>query len=95
MRRHLWWVLGLVLLGAGVALALTSRSEPTDFGWFAYTPLEGPVGQFPASQAYLVSRGAICGAGVAALGLLVLAAGLGYVLGRRRRAEVAADRPEA
>ena len=92
MRRQLWWVVGLVLVGAGVALALTSRSEPTDFGWFAYTPLDDPD-TFPASRSYLVSRGMLYGTGLATLGLVLLAGGLGYVLGRRRRPEVAADRP--
>ena len=38
MRRHAWWVMGLVLIGGGVALALAARRGPDDFGWFAYSP---------------------------------------------------------
>lgn len=92
MRRFLWFALGLVLLGAGLLLALTSPPPAaTDFGWLAYTPLEGPeadwyFGWDEPMRGVTVSRGLIVGCVVGVLGLLVLATGVAYRLGRRRAA---------
>jgi hypothetical protein len=33
--RHLWWILGLALVGGGLAIALSSQASPTNVGWFA------------------------------------------------------------
>jgi heme/copper-type cytochrome/quinol oxidase subunit 1 len=92
VRRFIWLALGLALVVAGVALAVTAAPPgPTDFGWFAYTPLEerpGPdwtMAWGNGDQALIVTRGHVVGAGVTALGVLVLATGVAYRLGRRQR----------
>lgn len=93
MLRHLWWVLGLALVFGGVAVVLSSRTSSSDFGWFAYTPLsDDPDGQMGwgdslwSGSAVVVSRWQLVGGAGAALGLLVLAGGIGFRLGRRRDA---------
>jgi hypothetical protein len=89
--RHLWWVAGLVLVCGGVAVALSARTGPDDFGWFAYTPPshdpEGAMswrGPISNGSALVVSRWQVAGAAVATLGLMVMAGGVGFHLGRRR-----------
>lgn len=91
MRRYLWWILGLVLVGAGVLIALSARPGPADFGWFAYTPLDdqpdwsmGWSDPFSSGSAMIVSRWQLVGGVVAAIGLMVVASGIGFHLGRRR-----------
>jgi heme/copper-type cytochrome/quinol oxidase subunit 1 len=91
MRRHLWWVLGLVLVCGGLAVALSAQAGPDDFGWFAYTPLSddpdwqmGWRGPMSNGSALILSRWQLAGAAGAALGLMVLAGGVGFRLGRRR-----------
>src|SRR5918995_2316770 len=89
--RHLWWVLGMVLVCGGVAVALSAQAGPDDFGWFAYTPpshdpdgdmsWRGPISN---GSALIVSRWQLAGGAVLALGLMVLAGGAGFHLGRRR-----------
>lgn len=85
MHRH-WWVLGLVLLLAGV-VALAVQGDPRDgqFGWFAYTPLDGGSAElsFDGGVLLFVTTGRLLAAIGALLGLLVLAAALGHRLGRR------------
>lgn len=86
--RHLWWLLGAVLVVGGVGVALTSRAAPTDVGWFAYTPLDQDAAwamewSGSGSEAVIVARRQVVGWVVAAGGLVVLAAVLGYRLGRR------------
>jgi len=97
--RHVWWVLGAVLVVGGLAVALTARTPAADVGWFAYTPLD--ESSWPTSwadggsdSALFVSRQAVIGWAVAAVGLLALGSGLAYVLGRRagRRAGEATAR---
>lgn len=88
MRRFLWLALGVVLLGGGLVLALTAPSAmETDFGWFAYTPLEDDADWYMewSDPGYIVSRGLLAGVAVAGLGVLVLATGIAYRLGRRQR----------
>ncbi|VXB43764.1 hypothetical protein [Nocardioides sp. AX2bis] len=91
MRRHLWWILGLVLVVGGVVLGLANQPGPADFGWFAYTPLsEDPDwtmgwGDSPLDgSVVIVSWWQLAGAALAAIGLLVVAAAVGFRLGRRR-----------
>ena len=92
MRRHGWWLTGLVLVVGGAWLALAARA-PRDFGWFAYTPgiarCSSPcVGLSFARDGdgslLLVTPGTLVGLGVAVTGLLLLSGALGYRLGRRR-----------
>ncbi|GAA0975277.1 hypothetical protein ENKNEFLB_02873 [Nocardioides aquaticus] len=73
----------------GVVLVLVTRPDPAEFGWFAYTPLsEDPdwaMGWEDSSRSTLiVSWWQLAGAALAAVGLLVLAASVGFRLGRRR-----------
>ncbi|XAS75214.1 hypothetical protein V3G39_11115 [Dermatophilaceae bacterium Sec6.4] len=95
MLRHTWWVLGLVLLGGGVAVVLASQIGPSNFGWFAYAPLgDGSGGRISSGSLWngslwngsmlIVNRRQVLGLAVAAIGLVVLAAGTGFTLGRRR-----------
>jgi hypothetical protein len=90
MLRHLWWVVGLVLVCGGAAVALSAQAGPDDFGWFAYAPpsddgwqmsWRAPMGD---GSALIVSRWQLAGSAVVALGLMVIAAGVGFRLGRRR-----------
>ena len=91
MLRHLWWVFGVVLVCGGLAVALSSQAGPSDFGWFAHTPSDGnpdwhmswrdPIGN---GSTLIVSRWQLAGTAATALGLLALAAGAGFQLGRRR-----------
>lgn len=90
MLRHLWWVLGLVLVCGGVAVALSAQAGPDDFGWFAYTPPSdspdwhvGWSGPMSNGSALIVSQWQLAGSAAAALGLMVIAGGAGFLLGRR------------
>lgn len=91
MLRHLWWVVGLVLVCGGVAATLSPRAAPDDFGWFAYAPSSsGPDWSMTwndvmvSGSVLVVSRWQLAASAVVALGLVVLAAGAGFQLGRRR-----------
>ena len=90
VRRYLWLVAALALVVAGVVMAVTAPSRPADFGWFAYTPLEGNADWAMewddgdgATSAVVLTQQVLVGYGVITLGLLVLVAGLAYRLGRR------------
>ena len=76
--------LGLAALVAGVVLAV--RSRVTAFGWFAYSPLSD--NGYPR----LVTGRELVGWGVGAVGLVVLAGVLGYLVGARSGA-ARASRP--
>ncbi|MDO9457812.1 hypothetical protein [Nocardioides sp.] len=89
MTRYLWWASGLVLVVGGLAVALTARTAPADFGWFAYTPLEadwhlGWGDRLGSGSMVIVSRWQLLGAVAAAVGLVVIAARVGFLVGRRR-----------
>lgn len=80
-----------MLLVAGVAVVLSSQPPPSDFGWFAYAPLGDESGGHMSGSgslwnesALVVARWQIVGFFVGAIGLVVLAAGMGFHLGRRR-----------
>lgn len=81
MRRKLWAVLGVGLSILGIGLFLTSAIS-TDFGWFAYTPLDNQV-RF-SSNFVIMSRSQVIGWLIVVLGLIVLAGGIGYRAGQRR-----------
>lgn len=98
LRRHGLTALGLLLLVVGVGLYVVARpAGPTDFGWFAYTPLGGDVTATGTSMAstldisfdssselVFLTRDRLVAIGVLALGLLVLTSALAYRAGRRR-----------
>ena len=82
--RRLWWLgAGVALLVLGGAIVVSGDPPtipPTDVGWFAYTPLEGP------GDLVLLTRRQAEGYAVVGLALLLLTAGAAYDLGRRRPA---------
>ncbi|MGF9754000.1 hypothetical protein AAII07_02265 [Microvirga sp. 0TCS3.31] len=91
MLRHLWWVLGLVLVCGGVAVLLSARPGPEDFGWFAYTPPSDDPdwhmswrSPMTDGSAVILSRWQLAGSAVVALGLMTIAGAVGFRLGRRR-----------
>jgi hypothetical protein len=89
VRRHLWWVLGLVLVVGGALVVLLWQPEPADVGWFAYTPLEGTsswnLGWGDAGgDSVVMTYRQLVGYAVVVVGLLVIAASLGFRWGQRR-----------
>ena len=82
MRRYLWAATVLVLLVVTVALFATSPATG-DFGWFAYTPDSPQIDSGP--DLVIMSDKRAAAWFVLALTAIVLAAGAGYALGRRRR----------
>lgn len=93
MRRVAAWgtgALGILLIAAGgVVFAVADRR---DRGWFAYAPLGsmprryadyGPAESGNGSWSVLWTGGHLVGAGLLVLGLLVLVALAGWLLGRR------------
>ena len=100
-RRWLWPIAGLLLIAAGVVVVLTAPSGPVDAGWFAYTPLEGGSDWYmewdgddgPTTAALISTRQHVVGYAVLGLGVLVVATGVAYRLGRRR-ARVVGDGPD-
>jgi hypothetical protein len=88
VRRLVVPLVGVVLLVVGVGVAVLAAPAPTDLGWFAYTPLDGGRVEL-SGPVVLVARARLVGAAVAALGLVVLAAGLGYLVGRHQSRPVA------
>lgn len=86
--RHLWWILGVALVAGGMVTAWSAAAQPTDLGWFAYTPLTERSGwqmTWGDGPAVIVSRTRLVGWAVVGLGLVVLASWAGYRLGRRSR----------
>ena len=71
-----------VLVVAGVVLVVTSA--PVTFGWFAYAPLSGQRMPTALDHAVVLSRQQGVGALAVVVGVAVLAAALGYAVGRRR-----------
>lgn len=82
MRSLLLVLTGVGLLVGAAVLVLTAPSPmpATDFGWYAYTPLV-------ESDGYVLSRERLTMTLVlAGLGLVVLSATAGFLVGRRRSA---------
>ena len=79
-----------MLVCGGLAVALSAQAGPNDFGWFAYSPSSDAdwhmtwSDPMSSGSALIVSRWQLAGSAVAALGLMTLAAGTGFFLGRRR-----------
>ncbi|KQP63525.1 hypothetical protein [Nocardioides sp. Leaf285] len=89
MKPLAWWLASTALVLAGVVLLLTTQADPTGDGWFAYAPLDpqadwvmGWDDTVSADATYL-STWQLVGLGLAALGLVLLAARAGYARGRR------------
>lgn len=81
MRRFLYLVIGLGLLGLGAYLLLYLDGA-VDFGWYAYTPDEAETRALDGDITVLTQTqllGAACGVA----GLMVIAAELGFRAGRR------------
>lgn len=74
---------GSALSVAGVVVLAVASARPVSFGWFTYAPLSDTT--FTPDGVHLFSTASLVGAGVLVLGLLVLAAWLGYRRGVRRR----------
>ena len=91
MRRALPWLLagaGAALVVAGVALFWLANLRPT--GWTAYTSAEEPLRAYQSSLTLSFEGGGVLwtgqhllGAGLAVLGLLLVAGSGGWLLGRR------------
>ena len=78
-------------MGGGVVIAFSAQAGPADLGWFAYTPLSNDSDWRKTwndsrsnGSALIVSRWQLAGYAVAAIALMVVAAGVGFHLGRRR-----------
>ena len=82
MRRFLWLLVGLGLLALGAYLVVYLDGS-VDFGWYAYTPDEAETRALDGDITVL-SQTQLLGACCAALGLMVIAAELGYRAGLRQ-----------
>jgi hypothetical protein len=81
MRRFLWLVVGLGLLGLGLYLVLYLDGS-VDFGWYAYTPEEAETRAL-GGDITVLSQTQLLGVGCGVVGLMVLAAELGFRAGRK------------
>lgn len=88
-KRFLLAVAVLVVV-AGLVIAIISDAQPISFGWVAYAPLSGDV--FDPNNARLVSGSTATGLVIMTIGLLAVAFWAGLTVGARRqpRPEVAA-----
>jgi heme/copper-type cytochrome/quinol oxidase subunit 1 len=81
------WVGAGVIIAAGavmIGIGLFTPMSTASFGWFAYQPLADAT-FVPGGSAVVLSRIAVVGWIVFALGLLALAFLAGRVVGRRSR----------
>jgi len=85
MSRYVWAATVVVLGVVTVALFMTSPAEG-DFGWLAYTP--GTIELDSGSDLVILSNRRAAAFVVLALTLIVVAAGIGYAVGSRRRSPV-------
>lgn len=72
-----------VLAVTGALVILLAPQASASFGWFAYQPLSDAV--FVPGGFIVLTQAAIVGAVLAIVGLIGLAAVVGFALGRRRR----------
>lgn len=73
----------------GVVLVLSTRPDAAEFGWFAYTPLSNDPDwtmgwDDSSSSTVIISWWQLVGAAAAVIGLMIVAAGIAFRLGRRR-----------
>jgi hypothetical protein len=86
MRRFLYLVIGLGLLGVGAYLLLYVDGS-VDFGWYAYTGEEAEE-RARDGDITVLSQTQLLGAACGIAGLMVLAGELGFRAGRRLRPSV-------
>ena len=86
MRRFLYLVIGLGLLALGVYL-LVYLDGSVDVGWYAYTPEEAETRALDGDVTVL-SQTQLLGAGCGVVGLMVIAAELGFRAGRKSSSRV-------
>ena len=82
MRRFLYLVIGLGLLGLGAYL-LVFLDGAIDLGWYAYTPDEAEERAASEGSVTMLTQTQLLGAACGVAGLMVLAAELGFRAGRR------------
>jgi heme/copper-type cytochrome/quinol oxidase subunit 1 len=70
---------GVVIMVVGCFVAWSNRNSY--MGWFAYAPLSNEV--FSGNGVAFISQGTQIGLGIMVAGLLVVAFGAGYRMGRR------------
>jgi len=78
VKRYWFPAVGVAVLLTGTMILHTT---PTSFGWFAYAPLSDTAYVPPFVQPQTVA-----GLAVIALGLVLVAGWVGFVIGRRDRA---------
>ena len=81
MRRFLYLVIGLGLIGLGAYLLLYLDGS-VDLGWYAYTPDEAEKRALDGDITVL-SQTQLLGAACAVVGLMVHSAELGFRVGRK------------
>jgi len=81
LTSRLVLVAGLAALVVGVVVLATAAAQPVSFGWFAYAPLSDTT--FTAEGVHVFSTDSLVGAVIFVIGLLLLAAWLGYRKGVR------------
>ncbi|MEQ7849271.1 hypothetical protein [Nocardioides kribbensis] len=89
MKPLAWWLASAALVLAGVVLLLTTQADPTGDGWSAYAPLDPQADwvmgwdDTVSVDGTFLSTWQLVGLGLAALGLVLVAARAGYLCGRR------------
>ena len=84
------WTLAAVLVGAGLVMSIIGVLTPVSFGWFAYQPDSGATFS-PQGNVVILTRTAVVGSAVLALGLITLAFLAGLRRGDRRSDATATD----
>ena len=76
-------VIASVLLVAGIALVAAMPATVASFGWFAYAPLSGQM----FLPGLVIQPWVAAGIALAAVGLLGIGFGIGWLVASRRSAE--------
>lgn len=79
------WVAAILIVAAGLVVAMIGMATPVSFGWFAYQPLSGASFAFEDAGIF-VSRMTVIGAFAAGFGLMCIAFLAGVRAGGTRRA---------